>query len=62
MERLERRVADSWTVEDLRRELTRFETELRRAGLKESSVTTYVDRSGRFVSWLAGDYTPRGPN
>jgi hypothetical protein len=55
-------MADSWTVEDLRRELTRFETELRRAGLKESSVTTYVDRSGRFVSWLAGDYTPRGPN
>jgi hypothetical protein len=55
-------MSESWTVEELRRELARFESELRRAGLKESSITTYVDRSGRFVSWLAGDYTPRGPN
>ncbi len=55
-------MSESWTVEELRRELARFESELRIAGLKESSITTYVDRSGRFVSWLAGDYTPRGPN
>jgi hypothetical protein len=58
----EREMTEGWTIEELRRELGRFETELRRAGLKESSITTYVDRSGRFVSWLAGEYAPRGPN
>lgn len=55
-------MAESWTVDELRRELVRFEGVLQSAGLKESSVTTYVDRSGRFISWLAGEYTPRGPN
>jgi hypothetical protein len=55
-------MSESWTIEELRRELVRFEAELRRAQLKESSIATYVDRSGRFVSWLAGGYTPRGPN
>ena len=54
-------MAESWTIDELRRELVRFEVELRGAGLKDSSVTTYVDRSGRFISWLAGNYTPRGP-
>lgn len=49
-----------WTIEDLHAELARFEAELRSAGLAESSVTTYVDRSGRFLRWLVGDYTPRG--
>jgi hypothetical protein len=53
--------AESWTIDDPRRELARFERELRDAGLTDSSVHTYVDRSGRFVSWLAGEYEPRGP-
>jgi hypothetical protein len=55
-------MAESWTIDDLRVELGRFERELRAAGLKDSSVQTYVDRSARFVTWLAGNYTPRGPN
>jgi hypothetical protein len=47
---------------ELRAELRRFEHQLRAAGLKETSVTTYVDRTGRFLRWLEGDYQPRGPN
>jgi hypothetical protein len=53
---------EHYAVEDLRAELRRFESELRAAGLKENSVATYVDRTGRFLKWLAGDYQPRGPN
>lgn len=50
-----------WTVHDLERELERFEAELRAAGLAESSIRTYVDRSRNFVRWLAGEFNPRGP-
>lgn len=50
-----------WSAEDLRAEIRRFERELRGAGLRDSSVQTYVGRSEIFVRWLAGDYTPRGP-
>jgi hypothetical protein len=53
---------EHYTVEDLRAELRRFENELRAAGLRENSVSTYVDRTGRFLKWLDGDYHPRGPN
>lgn len=53
---------ERYTVEDLRAEVRRFEGELRAAGLKENSVSTYVDRTGRFLKWLGGDYQPRGPN
>lgn len=55
-------MAEAWTIPELRDELHRFEAELRRAGLKDASITTYVDRSARFVAWLAGEYAPRGPN
>lgn len=51
-----------YSVDELREQLHRFERELRAAGLEESSVTTYVDRTGRFLKWLDGDYQPRGPN
>jgi hypothetical protein len=51
----------TWTVTDLRQELERFEAEARRAGLKETTVRTYVDRSAIFVRWLAGDYQFQGP-
>jgi hypothetical protein len=54
--------AEHYTVEDLRAELRRFENDLRAAGLRENSVSTYVDRTGRFLRWLSGDYQPRGPN
>ena len=51
-----------WTTDELRTELLRFERELRAANLKDSSIQTYVDRSGRFLKWLDGDYQRRGPN
>lgn len=51
----------AWTVGDLHAELERFEAEARRAGLKENTVRTYVDRSTIFVRWLAGEYEFQGP-
>jgi hypothetical protein len=51
-----------YSVDELRAEVRRFEYELRVAGLKQTSITTYVDRTGRFLKWLDGDYQPRGPN
>ena len=53
---------EQWTTEELRIELSRFERELREAGLTDSSVQTYVGRSEIFIRWLDGDYHPRGPN
>lgn len=50
-----------WTVDDLRQELLRFERELRAANLRDNTVDTYVNRSGVFVRWLAGEYSPTGP-
>ena len=57
-----RMTQQNWTTDELRTELLRFERELRAANLKDSSIQTYVDRSGRFLKWLDGDYHPRGPN
>jgi len=48
----------SWTIPELRRELARFDAELRAAGLAENSVQTYVGRSEYFIRWLAGEYVP----
>jgi hypothetical protein len=47
-----------WSIEELRSELGRFEDELRDAGLEESSIRTYVDRSKVFLRWLVGEYRP----
>jgi hypothetical protein len=44
-----------------RAELVRFESDARRAGLKEASVKTFVDRSARFLRWLDGEYQFQGP-
>jgi len=52
----------TWTLGELRPELERFEGELRAAGLKRTTINTYVDRAEVFLRWLAGDYHPRGPN
>lgn len=52
---------DAWTLHALEKELARFESELRAAGLAENSIHTYVERSGRFIRWLAGEYQPQGP-
>lgn len=54
--------APRYSTNELRDELPRFEQELRAVGLKESSVATYVDRTGRFLRWLDGEDHPRGPN
>jgi hypothetical protein len=51
----------TWSLDELQQDLVRFEDELRAAGLRESSIRTYVDRSRTFVAWLAGNYVPRGP-
>lgn len=51
-----------WTVADLQLLLGEFEEQLRAAGLEETTVRTYVDRSTYFVRWLDNDYHPRGPN
>ncbi len=50
-----------WTIDDLRREVRDFERDLRAAGLADSSIRTYVDRSEVFLRWLTGDYRPQGP-
>lgn len=52
---------ESWTVPELMDELDRFEREAVAAGLTAASVQTYVDRSRRFVRWLAGDFRFQGP-
>lgn len=49
-----------WSIDELEQELIRFEREAKTAGLAEASVHTYVDRSRRFVRWLAGDFEFRG--
>jgi hypothetical protein len=54
--------AEGWTYQDLVEKLGEFEAELRRAGLKESTVRTYVDRSETFLRWLVGRFKPHGPN
>ena len=51
----------TWTVRELLNELQRFEHAARSAGLAETSVRTYVDRSRVFVRWLAGEYEFHGP-
>ena len=49
-----------WTLDELQQELKRFEEAARRAGLRENSVNTYVQRSNIFLRWLAGDYQFQG--
>jgi hypothetical protein len=51
----------AWTAADLHRELERFEAAARAAGLAETSVRTYVERSRFFVRWLEGDFEFKGP-
>lgn len=51
----------TWTISELHEELEGFERAARRAGLAESSVRTYVDRSRYFIRWLAGDFQFQGP-
>lgn len=43
---------------DLRGQLRRFGAELRAAGLRESTVHSYLTGSSLFVRWIAGEYAP----
>lgn len=47
------------THADLAVRLSEFENFLADGQLAESAKFTYVDQAGRFLRWLAGDYTPR---
>ena len=49
-----------WTSTELRRELEEFRRQLEAAGLRKSSIETYVTRTAVFLRWLDGDYEPRG--
>lgn len=48
-----------WSEEELRRELNRYETELREAGKSRNTVTSYVQPVERFLNWLLGRYAPK---
>lgn len=50
-----------WTSRELFFKLGEFQTELERAGLADSSVKTYVQRSDAFIRWLDGRFVPQGP-
>lgn len=48
----------SYSIDELHQELGRYEAELRAAGMADATITTYVERSERFLRWLSGDYVP----
>ena len=58
---------DAWTVEDLRRELDRWDGELRSATnalgqhYPDDTVRTHIGHSAQFIRWLAGTWQPHGP-
>lgn len=52
---------ESWTLEELHKELQTWEDLLRARGYPDSTVKTYVGRSEIFLRWLAGDWQPTGP-
>jgi hypothetical protein len=45
-----------WNSDDLWKALEDFKRELEAAGLRESSVATYVGRTTTLLGWLDGDY------
>jgi hypothetical protein len=51
---------NTWTMSELRRCLAEFKRDLQSAGLAANTVHTYVDRSERFLRYLAGEYQPGG--
>ncbi len=48
----------SWTVEELRVELDRYEEELGREGKPRNTITSYVYPVDRFLKWLGEPYRP----
>jgi hypothetical protein len=57
----------SWSADDLRHELERWEGELRTATnakgqpYSEDTIRTHIGYSAQFIRWLAGEWRPLGP-
>ncbi|MHB8463356.1 MAG: DUF7662 domain-containing protein [Acidimicrobiales bacterium] len=51
-------MSQTWTEQDLRAALDRYESELRAAGKARNTITTYVQHPERFINWLVGGYRP----
>lgn len=52
----------SWTTDDLRRELAKYHEALLVAGNhRPSTITTYIQHPERFIAFLEGTYDPRQP-
>jgi len=54
-------IGQKYSMSELDAEFRHFERQLRAASLKETSITTYVDRTGRFLKWLRVTSTRRIP-
>ena len=48
----------TWTLDQLRSALDRYEGDLRGANMTPETIQSYTDRAHRFISWLSGDYKP----
>lgn len=48
----------TWTAEDLRNEVGRYEKAIRDADMTPETVESYVNRANRFIAWLDGDWKP----
>lgn len=57
----------SWSADDLRQELERWERELRTPTnakgqpYSEDAIRTHIGHSAQFIRWLAGEWRPLGP-
>jgi hypothetical protein len=57
----------TWNLDDLRRDLDRWEKELRSATnadgqhYPEDTIRTHIGHSAQFLRWLAGEWQPHGP-
>ena len=58
---------ESWTLDDLRRELDRWEQWMRSTTGDEGqpysqhTIQSHISHSGQFIRWLAGEWQPHGP-
>ena len=48
----------TWTTDELRAELNRYERALRDSGKARNTVNTYVQHPERFINFLDGRYRP----
>jgi hypothetical protein len=58
---------EAWTLADLRRELDRWEQEMRSTTndrgqpYSPDTISTHIGHSRQFIRWLAGEWQPTGP-